>query len=149
MDPADGGPALADQLVHVDGGDQSVVDHDHHRPRGMESAGHEAEVGLVERHPVPAVDEDLDGRRARPGIGRQEHVESLPGRRTVAEVETTRQLAPGALALRRVAAEVVGEVRDLAPVVVLAIEGDAVVVEEDGRAHALTVSWTIHPGGAP
>jgi hypothetical protein len=44
---------------------------------------------------------------------------------------------------------VVGEVRDLAPVVVLAIEGDAVVVEEDGRAHALTVSRTVHAGGDP
>src|SRR5206468_7588 len=58
--------------------------------------------------------------------------------RTVAEVETTGQLAPGALALRRVAAEVVRKARDLGPVVVLEIEGGAVVVEEDGRAHALT-----------
>ena len=41
----------------------------------MERAGHEAEVVLVEGHPVPAVDEDLDGRRARLTIGWQEHVE--------------------------------------------------------------------------
>ena len=99
VEPGHRGAHLADQLVHVDGRDEGVVDDRHEDAGGLERARDEAEVLLVERTPVAAVDEDVD----RPGTVTlwQEHVERLPGVRAVAKVEPGRKPVPGAGALAR------------------------------------------------
>ena len=90
---------LPDELVHVDRGNERVVDDgDEHRGR-LESARDEAEVLLVERPPVAAVDEHVDG----PGTATlgEEHVERLAGLGSVPEVQArgsvsrVRALSPG------------------------------------------------------
>src|SRR5581483_3753742 len=136
VEPCDRGAHPPDQLVHVDRREEAVVDHGDEGAERLERAGHEAEVGLVERHPVAAVDEEVDGRRAA-ALRRQEEVDRLPGPGPVTEVEPDRQRGPGPRALRGPARQVLGVAGDLAAVVVLAIQRLAVVLEEHRRAHGV------------
>src|SRR5881628_1094622 len=84
MNPDDRRATLAHELVHVDRGDQRVVDHDDRRARRLERARDEARVGLVEPMPVAAVNEDVYRRGWAP-CG--EHVEPFAGMRTIREIE--------------------------------------------------------------
>jgi hypothetical protein len=132
--PGDRGAALAHQFVHVDGGDERVVDDHGGRARGTEGARDEAEVGLVERAPIAAVDEHLDRRGA--GPRREEDVERLRGRRPVGEVEPAREIPPRRGALAGIAGEVRRGVGHLAAVVVFPIERSLIVIPEDARVRA-------------
>src|SRR5207302_9384679 len=96
---------------------------------GQHSAGYEREIALVERVPVAAVDEDVDGRGA--VAGRQKHVVRLAGMAAVRDVKPGGQLAPRPLALARVARQPHLGVGNLFTVVVLAIERFPVVAAKD------------------
>src|SRR5918997_5100704 len=67
VEPGDGRPALAHDLLDGHLGAQSVVNDDGSDACGDRAAGNEAKVLAAESMPVPAVDEDQDGSSRRRG----------------------------------------------------------------------------------
>jgi hypothetical protein len=132
VNPHDRGAALAHELVHVDGGDQRVVDHDDRRAGRLKPARDEARIGLVEPVPVAAVDEHVHGGRP---AARGEDVEALAGVRTVGEIEAALERGARLGAGHRVPRQPVGAVFDLLAVVVLGVESLLVVLAEDALRH--------------
>src|SRR5205807_9850002 len=142
MNPDDRRATLAQEPVHVDRGDQGIVDHDDRRARRLERARDKARVGLVEPVPVAAVNEHVHGRRA---IAGGEDVEALAGVRAVGEIEPAVERGARLGAGDRVPRQPVGALLDLLAVVVLGVEGVLVVVAIDALRH-LAATMPKAPG---
>src|SRR5215204_5062329 len=96
VEPGDGRPALAHDLLEGHLGTQGIVDDDGGDARGDRAAGDEAEILTAEGMPVSAVDEDQDG-SPRPRSG--EDVEALVQRGPERDVELAFELLAGLFAL--------------------------------------------------
>src|SRR5215218_9785154 len=96
VEPGDGRPALAHDLLDGHLGAQGVVDDDGSDTRGDRAAGDEAEILTAEGVPVPAVDKEQDGNpRSRGG----EDVEALVQRGPERDIELAFELLAGLFAL--------------------------------------------------
>src|SRR5829696_177911 len=119
VEPGDGRPALAHDLLDGHLGAQGVVDDDGSNTRGDRAAGDKAEILTAEGVPVPAVDKEQDG-SPRPRSG--EDVEALVQRGPERDIELALELLAGLFALLFVEPLVGREVGHGFPQVVLFVQ---------------------------
>ena len=130
VEPGDGLPVLAHDLVHVHFRRQVVVvDHRHHTVRAH-ALRHVAAGGLVQRIPVAAVHEHVD-RRAR--ARSREDVNGLLGERAECHVEVPVQLDPGLVAELAPGVETRLVIREALAIVVLRVERFLIQLSVDQR----------------
>ena len=88
--PRDGLPTFVDDLRNPDGGAKIVVHDGNADARSDQRRRHEGVIGLVERPPVPAVDEQHRPSR----VGRREQIHGLVRPVAVANIEPRIEAAP-------------------------------------------------------
>jgi len=125
--PKDGAAHLIDDGFDGDRRAQRVVDDGHRQPGLDERVGDEAGIGLVERLPIAAVNEQMKG-RARSSCGKQ--VQRFRRRRPVGNVENAARAFAESLGAGLPCREDGRMLGDSGPDVVVPLEGR---VEDHGR----------------
>ena len=112
VEPSNGIADLLDDIAQFDGRAERIVDDGHRDTAGNEGFGDKAELGLVARAPIAAMDEDMERRQAAFGIACRKKVEGVGGAITIALIELASEPFSGSAAALRPLGDIIIESRD-------------------------------------